>query len=245
MNGVGGNIDCVSPILRAFAHWTMSAFALPPPCSVVRPAFNETPSAFSQGSAAVLPLGCENPLELSSTVPIRITWISRKDYRAPGVAHTISHGVMSDKKESAMLDALGKNLQERVSLSESYAIELKSVRFELLSLAEQLEEVSATDVLVGMHGAGMVFSMFMPQSSKVVELFTMDRPISNKHYRNLCRWNKIGYAGVALRGGTPNDLDEEDYSEVAEHVWRAVSAFLPPPAAEHETQHLTKKLTKK
>lgn len=53
------------------------------------------------------------------------------------------------------------------------------------SLAEQLTIAQHTDVLVGVHGAAMTHLLFLPPRARIVEIFCMDRFITNRHYRNL------------------------------------------------------------
>lgn len=53
------------------------------------------------------------------------------------------------------------------------------------TLAEQLWTASQTDVLVGVHGAGMMHVLFMPSHASVVEIFCYDRNERDHHFRNI------------------------------------------------------------
>lgn len=99
-------------------------------------------------------------------MPVRITWISRKDYKQVEADNTtfrnhhINHGVMSDGQEKSFMDYLESYLSEKYTKAQGAAerpllasgVNISKVRMELLSLREQLKVISETDILVGMHG---------------------------------------------------------------------------------------------
>ena len=62
--------------------------------------------------------------------------------------------------------------------------------FLILLAHQKLEKVTKTDVLVGVHGAGMVHTMFMEPNSAVVEIFPprLEYPV----YRNLAKLKGVG-----------------------------------------------------
>jgi hypothetical protein len=53
------------------------------------------------------------------------------------------------------------------------------------NLTTQLTVVANTQLLVGVHGAGMMHVLFLPPKARIVEIFCEDRPRQNHHYRNL------------------------------------------------------------
>ena len=65
--------------------------------------------------------------------------------------------------------------------------------FEELALREQLALVVDTDVLVGMHGAGLTHALFLPASAGVVELFPISQSPRTRHFRSLARWRRLFY----------------------------------------------------
>merc|ERR1711924_368737 len=56
----------------------------------------------------------------------------------------------------------------------------------------------STDLLVGMHGAGLIQSMFLPEHGGVFEFFCPDRPSSNIRYRELTKRLQLGYDSYSL-----------------------------------------------
>ena len=72
------------------------------------------------------------------------------------------------------------------SLSYLYPhIEIALVDFASLSFVEQLRIVRNTDILVGVHGAGLTHGMYLPPSSAMVEI--MPHGFHHKGFRNLAK----------------------------------------------------------
>ena len=96
----------------------------------------------------------------------RVTLVRRKRY--------------TEESGKPCTDRVIENEDELIAVLESRypGIELRAVYFEQLSIAEQLRVFTEADVLVGMHGAGMVVgTYFTPPNAGIVELFP-------KYYRN-------------------------------------------------------------
>eukprot|EP00401_Gymnodinium_catenatum_P079744 CAMPEP_0117469412 /NCGR_PEP_ID=MMETSP0784-20121206/6676_1 /TAXON_ID=39447 /ORGANISM="" /LENGTH=330 /DNA_ID=CAMNT_0005263447 /DNA_START=348 /DNA_END=1340 /DNA_ORIENTATION=+ len=53
------------------------------------------------------------------------------------------------------------------------------------NFADQISPVSSADLLIGVHGAGMTLSLFLPRDAHLVEFFCEDRGPENHHYMNL------------------------------------------------------------
>jgi len=71
----------------------------------------------------------------------------------------------------------------RKVLPASWTLEL--FRPETLSMSEQLAVAARTKVLVGTHGAGLTFALFLPPKARLVEVYCGDRGMANGHYRSL------------------------------------------------------------
>ena len=91
---------------------------------------------------------------------------------------------------------------------------------------KKLEKVTKTDVLVGVHGAGMVHTMFMEPNSAVVEIFPprLEYPV----YRNLAKLKGVNYfsthatkAGVSVDQG--EDWHSSDLEMREEHFLEVIS----------------------
>lgn len=68
---------------------------------------------------------------------------------------------------------------------------IQSVDFASIPLREQLRIASETDVLIGVHGAGLTHGMFLRPRSAVVEILPPD--LDHKGFRNLASYLNHGY----------------------------------------------------
>ncbi|XP_055390026.1 EGF domain-specific O-linked N-acetylglucosamine transferase [Condylostylus longicornis] len=111
------------------------------------------------------------PLELSISPPkIRITFVIRK---------TKYRRVLN---ENELIKALRDDL--------NYVV--KAVSFEAItSFTTQLEVVRNTDILIGMHGAGLTHLLFLPDWATIFELYNCGDP---NCYKDLARLRGINYA---------------------------------------------------
>ncbi|VDI08922.1 glycoprotein 2-beta-D-xylosyltransferase [Mytilus galloprovincialis] len=62
-----------------------------------------------------------------------------------------------------------------------------------LNLKAQLNLISKTNILIGMHGAGMSHVFFLEPGSGVIELFPKYALPSNIHFKAMSRWRKLFY----------------------------------------------------
>lgn len=70
-------------------------------------------------------------------------------------------------------------------------MKLNVVDFEAISFAEQLKIVRGTDLLVGVHGAGLTHLMFLQPGSALIEI--IPEGFQHKGFRNLAQMLGIGY----------------------------------------------------
>ena len=64
---------------------------------------------------------------------------------------------------------------------------------EQLHIKTQLHKMARTDLLIGMHGAGLTHSLFLPKDSGVIELLPMYWKKANGHFEGLARWRGLHY----------------------------------------------------
>src|SRR5207247_10066129 len=64
---------------------------------------------------------------------------------------------------------------------------------ERLSLPGALALAIDTAGLVGMHGAGLVHTLFLPAGAGVVELYPAYTPRRLRHFRRLAAWRGLAY----------------------------------------------------
>ena len=69
---------------------------------------------------------------------------------------------------------------------------VKGVQLDKLTMREQIEYISTTDILVGMHGAAFGFSLLLPPGGGAIEMFPQYvRP--NWHMQYLVKWAGVHY----------------------------------------------------
>ncbi|KAI9730481.1 MAG: hypothetical protein M1818_008176 [Claussenomyces sp. TS43310] len=86
-----------------------------------------------------------------------------------------------DRKESRRLIDCQSFLEELKAKLPHLKIQI--IDFATISFAEQLRIVRETDVLVGVHGAGLTHGMFLREGSVIVEILPDD--LNHKGFRNL------------------------------------------------------------
>jgi Glycosyltransferase 61 len=70
-------------------------------------------------------------------------------------------------------------------------VAINVVDFATLNLKEQIQIVSNTDILAGVHGAGLTHAIWLPKGSAVVEIQPMD--VSYKGFRNIAALRGLHY----------------------------------------------------
>ena len=73
---------------------------------------------------------------------------------------------------------------------------VQAIRMESLTMRGQLETISSTDVLIGMHGAGMTHTVFLPKHAAVLEMFPKGFKIRRPWYlcyQRIAEWRGLKY----------------------------------------------------
>lgn len=227
LGNVGLDTVCVAPIIQAFAHWMMESMGLPAPCNAARPVRHPIATTIS-----TVP-GCLDPAKkvAAEHLPVRITWVSRKPYqqikddKSSKFNAAVTHGVMSEESEAAFLDHLRASLRVQAVAQGTLPPVLTSTQMEMVSVAEQLRIISESDVLMGMHGAGLAFTMFLPASSHLLEIHTYDRGANNRHYQNMAKFTQHNYTNVVIGAESGNAMTPKHHETIAQALMSIVSDF--------------------
>ena len=89
---------------------------------------------------------------------------------------------------------------------------LRAVQMDLLSMHEQLSLLATTDILIGMHGAGLSYSLVLPEHALMVELFPLTQA-DNWHMEYLSKWRRAIY-----KSWHNQDTEREDFVEKTTRV---------------------------
>lgn len=74
-------------------------------------------------------------------------------------------------------------------------------------LIQQIKTVTEISILVGVHGAGLTHTLFMPKRSALIELFYGDRGRNNLHYANIAQWlGDTHYGAVDIGAGRTENV---------------------------------------
>ena len=104
---------------------------------------------------------------------IRVTVVWRRDY--------VNHpGNPSGK----ILRKISNEFEVIEEINKFKTVQIQQASLETLSVAEQIELMSRTDVFFGMHGAGHAMTVFMPRGGAVVEV-TTPRKKNNRHMKQV------------------------------------------------------------
>ncbi|KAH8832043.1 DUF563 domain-containing protein, partial [Flagelloscypha sp. PMI_526] len=90
-------------------------------------------------------------------------------------------------------------------------VHIQSIDFAAIPFSEQLRIVHHTDILVGVHGAGLTHAMFLPESSSVVEIFPPH--VGYKVFRNLAKLRGHHYASAHADESRVKNIDSGDWHE--------------------------------
>ena len=94
-------------------------------------------------------------------------------------------------------------------------VKITLVNFATLPFAEQLETIRKTDILAGVHGAGLTHGIFLPSLSTVVEI--MPPKLNHKGFRNLAKTSGHRYF-------TTHAIEHDNYT--TEKGWQYDDVFI-------------------
>ncbi|KAL0034323.1 hypothetical protein WJX77_009296 [Trebouxia sp. C0004] len=123
--------------------------------------------------------------------PVRVVLISRKPY---GKKKRVARQIHNEQELFAMVEQV-QGVQARL-------IDLAHI-----SLAEQIQLVSSgTDILIGMHGAALAWSLMMPPGTALLELWP--QPNMWRLYEHTAQWAGLHYRHWASQDKMPHSVLE-------------------------------------
>lgn len=67
------------------------------------------------------------------------------------------------------------------------------LQIDVLPMREQLKITAKTDILIGMHGAGLSHTLFLPGHASLIEIFPAYYPAANIHFQAMAKWRHVFY----------------------------------------------------
>ncbi|KAL3851877.1 hypothetical protein ACJMK2_015576 [Sinanodonta woodiana] len=90
-----------------------------------------------------------------------------------------------------------KNEEELVLALRKFYLDhdVQGIQLDAIPMKEQLQWITKTDVLIGMHGAGLSHILFLPQHAAVLELFPLYwTKYTHRHFSAMSSWRGLKYA---------------------------------------------------
>lgn len=111
----------------------------------------------------------------------KVIWSSRGMHsRGDNKNYSPTRSVLNERE---MVDELSSTTNKAITI----------VDFGKLTAGESVRLVSDSDYMIGVHGAGLMWSAFLPRHSVLVEIFGGDRGSNNRHYHNLASLSDLHY----------------------------------------------------
>lgn len=120
-----------------------------------------------------------------SNLTATIIW--RHDYDTHPERKKLTNGKLQRKfkNEAEILKAVKKVMAGHL---------VNAVALEQLSMKQQLDLVSQTDILIGMHGAALTHTLFLPKHAAMFEMFPSYIKLKAfNHFKAFARWRGIAY----------------------------------------------------
>lgn len=67
------------------------------------------------------------------------------------------------------------------------------LQIDKLNMQDQLKVIANVDILIGMHGAGLTHTLFLPQHAGLIELYPTYWSNANTHFKSMARWRNLHY----------------------------------------------------
>jgi hypothetical protein len=130
----------------------------------------------------------------------RVIFASRKPYtrtdlasaNGPAAVFTIPRMLAN---EELFVSQLNTHLKSHGATAE---YEFKLVNFGELTPAASIEEATNADIILGVHGAGLMWAGFLPRHGGLVELFPDGLQHVNRHYHNVASLADLHYRDLPM-----------------------------------------------
>ena len=73
------------------------------------------------------------------------------------------------------------------------SVDVKGVQIDSYQMNKQLEMISKTDILIGVHGAGLSHTLFLPKHAGIIELYPLKVSLRKENFKSFARWRKLTY----------------------------------------------------
>lgn len=125
---------------------------------------------------------------------ISVTFIWRRDYLAHP-RNPEGHVQRKIKNEDELLSSLKTEFPNH---------KIRGYQLDRLPMQKQLQIIAQTDVLIGMHGAGLTHALFLPKHAALLELFPGSGS-TPAHFKSLARWRGLKYMCWFGKSGRNNN----------------------------------------
>ncbi|KAK7485098.1 hypothetical protein BaRGS_00023638, partial [Batillaria attramentaria] len=88
---------------------------------------------------------------------------------------------------------------------------VQGLQLDALPMKQQLELIASTDILIGMHGAGLSHTLFLPQHGGLLELYPTYWTQANRHFRAMATWRGLHYQTWQNHDGDNEKADHKTY----------------------------------
>ena len=171
-------------------------------------------------------------------------WMIHKVGRLP---HTLTATV--PPKSTSFLwvarEGYGRRLRDETRDVEAFAaragVSVQREVFDKLSLQAMLKLMQHTDVLMGVHGAGLAWQLFMRRPRAVIEIFGGDRGPENRHYHNIAMFLGHHYQEMNQPSLKCTDSCISQVVSMMQNAGARLAASAPPNSTvpAHATHQLT------
>ncbi|PGH10410.1 hypothetical protein GX51_00169 [Blastomyces parvus] len=148
------------------------------------------------------PLQCEQSELLQTFVKRVLNFYNIRDDGRPGDSPLVLTFI--DRREKRRLINQERHI-ERLK-AKFPAVEVNVVDLAALSFSEQIKLIHRTDILAGVHGAGLTHGMFLPPHSTIAEI--LPPKLKHKGFRNLAK--KMGHNYFSSHGAEHKTNDSKN-----------------------------------